>query len=193
MYHWATGWLHPPMLMENCWHTLISFKGMAKSQHVSLHGMSLHICPSDKMWEKCLADHLLDFNIFNPCIFSKWLILTYFDHVTSWILMNGVSPPPQQQTRWSPRTRMPTRMLKNRNNTYLSHFPANPLVGHPDVTHWGDTFAGHPSDLTLLLDTLARHLTGHSCLTLLWDTFTWHSCKTFLLDTLLGHSYLPLL
>ena len=56
----------------------------------------------------------------------------------------------QAKTRWSPRTRMPTRMLKNRNNTYLTHFPANPLVGHPDVTHWGDTLVGHPSYLTLL-------------------------------------------
>ena len=40
---------------------------------------------------------------------------------------------------------------------YLSHFPANPLVGHPDVTHWGDTLVGHPSYLTFLLDTLVRH------------------------------------
>ena len=61
------------------------------------------------------------------------------------------------KTRWNPRTRMPTRMLKNRKNTYLSHFPTNPLVGHPDVTHWGDTLVGHPSYLTLLLDTLLRH------------------------------------
>ena len=86
--------------------------------------------------------------------------------------------PPRQLplTRWSPRTRMPTRMLKNRNNTYLSHFPANPLVGHPDVTHWGDTLVGHPSYLTLLLDTLVRH-----------------SYWTLLLDTPLGHSYLTFL
>ena len=114
------------------------------------------------------------------------------------------------KTRWNPRTRMPTRMLKNRNNTYLSHFPANPLVGHPDVTHWGDTLVGHPSYLTLLLDTLVRHsywtllldtssgtlwldiLVRHSYLTLFWDTLTchfcktlltWHSCKTLVLDT----------
>ena len=66
------------------------------------------------------------------------------------------------QTRWSPRTRMPTRMLSNRDDTYLSHFPANPLVGHPDLTHWGDTLVGHPC-LTLLRNTLLRH----SCLTLL--------------------------
>ena len=55
-------------------------------------------------------------------------------------------------------------------------FPANPLVGHPDVTHWGDTLVGHPSYLTLLLDTLVRH-----------------SYWTLLLDTPLGHSYLTFL
>ena len=116
-----------------------------------------------------------------------------------------------KQTRWSPRTRMPTRMLRNRDNTYLSHIPTSPLVGHPDLTHWGDTLVGHPCltllrnalvkhfYLTLLWDTLAWQffwgtLTWHSCRTLLtWhfllDTLTWGSCKTFLLDT----SYLTLL
>ena len=56
------------------------------------------------------------------------------------------------KTRWSPRTRMPTRMLRNKDNTYWSHIPANPLVGHPDLTHWGDTLVGHPC-LTLLRNT----------------------------------------
>ena len=42
-------------------------------------------------------------------------------------------------------------------NIYLSHFPANPLLGHPDVTHWGDTLVRHPSYLTLLLYTVVRH------------------------------------
>ena len=93
------------------------------------------------------------------------------------------------KTRWSPRTRMPTRMLKNRKNTYLSHFPTNPLVGHPDVTHWGDTLVGHPSYLTLLLDTLLRH----SYLTLLTGHLVRHSYWTLLLDTPLGHSYLTFL
>ena len=117
----------------------------------------------------------------------------------------------KKKTRWSPRTRMPTRMLRNRDNTYLSHIPTSPLVGHPDLTHWGDTLVGHPCltllrnalvkhfYLTLLWDTLAWQffwgtLTWHSCRTLLtWhfllDTLTWGSCKTFLLDT----SYLTLL
>ena len=34
-------------------------------------------------------------------------------------------------------------------NTYLSQFPANPLVEHPDLTHWSDNLVGHPC-LTLL-------------------------------------------
>ena len=79
------------------------------------------------------------------------------------------------KTRWSPRTRMPTRMLRNRDSTNLSHFPANPLVGHPDLTHWGDTLVGHPC-LTLLRNGLVRH----SCLTLLFNTFVGHSCWTLL-------------
>ena len=115
-----------------------------------------------------------------------------------------------------------TYVEKRRFNTYLSQFPANPLVEHPDSTHSCgapllDTIALR-SGKTLLLDTLIC-LVGHSCLTLfwdtltwhpcntllawhsyaplLWDTLTWHSCRTiltwhFLLDTLLGHSYLTL-
>ena len=117
-----------------------------------------------------------------------------------------------QKTRWSPRTRMPTRMLRNRDDTYFSHFPANPLVRHPELTHWGDTLVGHlcltllrnalvrHSCLTLLLDTLVRHsystlLTWHSCTTLLLvrQPFIWHSCKTALLDNVTRHSYLTLL
>ena len=95
-----------------------------------------------------------------------------------------------------------TYVEKQRFNTCLSQFPANPLVEHPDLTHWGDTLVGHPcltplrytlvrhSCLTLLLDTLVRHF--------LLDTLTCHSCKTLLLNTLVRHflldtSYLALL
>ena len=85
-----------------------------------------------------------------------------------------------KKTRWNPRTRMPTRMLKNRKNTYLSHFPTNPLVGHP----WRDTLRWHSCRTPFLLDTL----TWHSFKTLLLDTSYWTSCKTLLLDTLAWHS-----
>ena len=115
-----------------------------------------------------------------------------------------------KKTRWNPRTRMPTRMLRNKDDTYFSHFPANPLVRHPELTHWGDTLVRHPwltllrnalvrhSCLTLLLDTLVGHsyltlLTWHSYLTLVWDTLTWHSSKTLLLDTLVRHFLLDTL
>ena len=105
------------------------------------------------------------------------------------------------KTRWSPRTRMPTRMLRNRDLILVCHNFQLPLVEHPDLTHWGDTLVGHPC-LTLLRCTLVRH----SCLTLLLDTLvrhflldtlTCHSCKTLLLNTLarhflLGTSYLTL-
>ena len=94
----------------------------------------------------------------------------------------------EKTTRWSPPTRMPRRMLRNRNNTYLSHFPANPLVGHPDLTHWGDTLVGHPC-LTLLRNALV----SHSCLTLLFDTFVGHSCLTLFFDTLVRQCCLTLL
>ena len=92
-----------------------------------------------------------------------------------------------------------TYVEKQRFNTCLSQFPANPLVEHPDLTHWGDTLVAHPC-LTLLRYTLVRH----SCLTLLLvrhfllDSLTCHSCKTLLLNTLVRHflldtSYLALL
>ena len=90
-----------------------------------------------------------------------------------------------------------TYVEKQRLNTYLSQFPVNPFVEHPDLTHWGDTLVGHPC-LTLLHYALVRHscmtlwfdtLAGHSCLTLFEDTLTWHSCKTLLA----WHSYLPFL
>ena len=68
-----------------------------------------------------------------------------------------------------------TYVEKHRFNTHLSQFPANPLVEHPDLTHWGDTLVGHP------------------CLTLLLDSLIWHSRGTLLLDTLVRHSSLTLL
>ena len=71
---------------------------------------------------------------------------------------------------------------------HFSHFPANPLVRHPELTHWGDTLVGHPC-LTLLRNALVRH----SCLTLLFDTLAWHSCKTLLLETLTWHFLLDTL
>ena len=66
-----------------------------------------------------------------------------------------------------------TYVEKQRLNTYLSQFPANPFVEHPDLTHWGDTLVGHPC-LTLLRYTLVRH----SCITLWFDTLAGHSCLT---------------
>ena len=101
-----------------------------------------------------------------------------------------------RKTRWSPRTRMPTRMLRNRDNTYLSHFPANPLVRHLDLTHRGDTLVGHPC-LTLMRKALVRHSCKTLCLdtsylTHLNDTLTWHTWTTLLLDTLARHSYVTL-
>ena len=66
-----------------------------------------------------------------------------------------------------------TYVEKQRFNTYLSQFPANPLVEHPGLTHWGDTLVWHPC-LTLLRYTLVRH----SCLTLWFDTLVGHSCLT---------------
>ena len=81
-----------------------------------------------------------------------------------------------------------TYVEKRKFNTYLSQFPANPLVEHPDLTHWGDTLVGHPC-LTLLRYALVRH----SCLTLWFDTLAWHSSKTLLLDTLVRHFLLDTL
>ena len=66
-----------------------------------------------------------------------------------------------------------TYVEKQRLNTYLSQFPANPFVEHPDLTHWGDTLVGHPC-LTLLRYALVRH----SCITLWFDTLAGHSCLT---------------
>ena len=85
-------------------------------------------------------------------------------------------------------------------NTYLSQFPANPLVEHPDLTHWSDNLVGHPC-LTLLRYALVRHscltlwfdtLVGHPCLTLLRYALVRHSCLTLWFDTLVGHSCLTL-
>ena len=90
------------------------------------------------------------------------------------------------ETRWSPRTRMPTRMLRNR-DLILDLFvtiSCEPTCGTP----WLDTLRWH-SCRTPLLDTIALH----SDKTLLLDTLIWHSCGTLLLDTLLRHSYLTLL
>ena len=66
-----------------------------------------------------------------------------------------------------------TYVEKQSFNTYLSQFPANPLVEHFDLTHWGDTLVGRPC-LTPLRYTLVRH----SCLTLWFDTLVGHSCLT---------------
>ena len=51
-----------------------------------------------------------------------------------WTLMS------KNKTRWNPRTRMPTRMLTNRDNTYLSHF---------QQTHLWDTLSSR-TGVTLL-------------------------------------------
>ena len=81
-----------------------------------------------------------------------------------------------------------TYVEKQRCNTYLSQFPANPLVEHTDLTRWGDTLVGHPG-LTLLRYALVRH----SCMTLWFDTLVWHSSETLLLDTLVRHFLLDTL
>ena len=95
------------------------------------------------------------------------------------------------KTRWSPRSRMPTRMLSNRDNTYLILFVtffSEPTVGHLNLTHWGGTLVGLPC-LTLLRNALARHscltllrdtFVGRSCLTLFWNKLAWNSSKTLL-------------
>ena len=97
-----------------------------------------------------------------------------------------------KKTKWSPRTRMLTRLL-----AILITFS----TGHSCGTPWHDTLIWQ-SGRTLLLDTIAhiaQHsretilldtLIRHSDLTLLWGTLTWHSCGALLLDTVLGHSYL---
>ena len=108
--------------------------------------------------------------------------------------------PRMNKTRWSPRTRMPTRLLKNRNNTYLSlfiTFSSESTCGTP----WRDTLRWHSCTTPFLLDTL----TWDSCKTLLLDTsyltscktlspntLAWHSSGTLLLDILVRHSYLTL-
>ena len=102
----------------------------------------------------------------------------------------------QKKRRWSPRTRMLTRMLRNKGNTHW----------HSCGTPWHDTLIWH-SGKTLSLYSIAQHcceplllctLVGHSetsfldalAGTLLLDTLTWHSCGALLLDTFVGHSYL---
>ena len=69
-----------------------------------------------------------------------------------------------KKTRWSPRTRMPTRMLRNKDLILICH--------NFQQTHLWNT------------------LTWHTEVTLLWDTLVWHYCsgKTLLLDTLIWHS-----
>ena len=127
----------------------------------------------------------------------------------------------RKKARWSPRTRMLTRMLllihKNKN---LSHFLPDTLVEHPYLTRWFDTLVGHSCltlvrntfcrtlwHNTLILDTLVAHsdLTrfpntfGRTLLktllqdTLLFDACVGHSYLTRFLDTLVGHSQLTLL
>ena len=98
---------------------------------------------------------------------------------TVWIYCT--SPHTQQKTRWNPRTRMLTRMLKEEGNTHWRS------CGKP----WHDTLIWQ-SGGTLLLDTIGQN--SYSCeplllYTLTCDTLTWH----FLLDTVVRHSYLTLL
>ena len=127
----------------------------------------------------------------------------------------GFAPRFLAKTRWSPRTRMPTRMLRNRDWILICHNFQRTLLWNTLTWHtWADSLVGHPC-LTLLRYALVRHsclrlwfdtLACHSCKTLLLetlvrlfllDTLTRHSCKTLLLNTLVGHfvlgtSYLTL-
>ena len=103
----------------------------------------------------------------------------------------------QKVTWWtsrSPRTRMLTRMLIDKNNT--CHIFWTPVwdtpIGHTDLPLLRHTLAGY-SNLTHLLGTFVGNsdltrlfgiFVGRSYLTLLRDgPLTWHSCRTLLLDT----------
>ena len=194
-YH---GWLWRLLLLNNPPQKYVGWCWMSFFKHQPNRVSFLYQDIKKPWWFSAIWNILLSHTVlvshnltFQPCSLSRSLAT--------------------EKTRWNPRTRMPTRMLRNRDNTYLSHIPTSPLVGHPDLTHWGDTLVGHPCltllrnalvkhfYLTLLWDTLAWQffwgtLTWHSCRTLLtWhfllDTLTWGSCKTFILDT----SYLTLL
>ena len=86
------------------------------------------------------------------------------------------------KTRWSPRTRTPTRMLRN---SYLFvTISSEPTCGTP----WLDTLRWHSCRTTLLETIVIR-----SGKPLLLDTLISRSCGALLLDTLLRHSYLTLL
>ena len=82
------------------------------------------------------------------------------------------------KNKMKPTNRNADTYVEEQRYTYLSQLPANPLVGQPDLTHWGDTVVGH---LCLTLLRKARQ-----------DTLAWHSCKTLVLDALVRHSYLTL-
>ena len=114
-----------------------------------------------------------------------------------WDLRNFLKGVMIKKTRWSPRTRMPTRMLRNTDLILICHISSKLTCETP----WVHTLRWHSCRtpcLTLLRNALVRHscltllwdtLVRHSYLTLLEDTLTWHSCQTLLPDT----SYLTLL
>ena len=73
------------------------------------------------IWFPCSLNISSDFNIANFAVGKK-------------------NTTEKEKTRWSPRTRMPTHMLTNRDNTYLSHF---------QQTHLWDALNSH-TEVTLL-------------------------------------------
>ena len=109
------------------------------------------------------------------CIDSTWICLLCLMYYISWNIDGNWRH--TNYCRWNKmkptNPNADTYVEKQGFNTYLSQFPANPLVEHPDLTHWGDTLVGHPC-LTLLRYALVRH----SCLTLWFDTLVGHSCLT---------------
>ena len=134
-----------------------------------------------------------------PALYSEWFGWSYTRVTGAWFLRNTMVGAPSPLVLRPSKNFLKNKMKptnpnadtyveKQRCNTYLSQFPANPLVEHTDLTRWGDTLVGHPC-LTLLRYALVRH----SCMTLWFDTLVWHSSETLLLDTLVRHFLLDTL
>ena len=138
---------------------------------VSSHTLSLPNWPPESLQQLHLASPASSCSTSNLSIFC-------------WVAARAVGKNKMKPTN----PNADTYVEKQRCNTYLSQFPANPLVEHTDLTRWGDTLVGHPC-LTLLRYALVRH----SCMTLWFDTLVWHSSETLLLDTLVRHFLLDTL
>ena len=118
------------------------------------------------IWKKKTQQH----KAFEPAsrVQHFWLTPSHkTTHVTHLVWLNQV------ENKMKPTNPNADTYVEKQRLILLSQFPANPLVEHPDLTHWGDTLVGHPC-LTLLRYALVRH----SCLTLWFDTLVGHSCLT---------------